>query len=431
MSNLSFSELRKVAIFIHDNTRTTTAHSKLKSKVKETTYADYQMMADSVENDYLTIDEWVCDDYFEYEGNFYSNDDYCTTRECCVARKDDVYFCEYFEEWTTDDTETVYIRRNTFQYCQEAIDECSLTYYDGSYYDGDALAYNDLCEIDGRIYAENDCYFYDGEWHTEPEEEEPRYIREYHTDEAPRFIRFSETPEYFIGFEIEKEDIHVKESILIGDFEDKFPKWRKEKDASLNPKEGYELVSPAFELNADEICKLIKSDSVLINHINAKFSDSCGGHLNISKTNTSGLDFFRSIEGYTPLIYALYSKRLTRDYCVGKSNKDLKNDRSRSQAVNIKSNYIEYRVFSAVSNVDTLVWRAKLMKAIVDNPTSCVKQAFLNANSVLKPVLSEQYSTAERFERLLQRLVKHTIGYEGVNPTKDSSEDSSENVIEE
>jgi hypothetical protein len=61
------------------------------------------------------------------------------------------------------------------------------------------------------------------------------------------------------------------------------------------------------------------------------------------------------------------------------------------------------------------------MKAIVDNPTSCVKQAFLNVHSVLKPILSEQYSTPERFERLLKRLIKYTMTYEGINPT-DSNE---------
>ena len=62
------------------------------------------------------------------------------------------------------------------------------------------------------------------------------------------------------------------------------------------------------------------------------------------------------------------------------------------------------------------------MKAIVDNPTSCVKEAFLNANSILKPILEEQYSTPERFQRLLNRLVRHTITYEGINPHDDSED---------
>ena len=421
MSNLSFSELRNVVDFINENTHTTTLHAKVKSAVKENSYSDYQQMSDSVENGYLSIEEWLGNDYFENNGSFYSHDDYCITRDGDVERKDDCNFCDYYEEYTTQEVSQVYIRRQTHNYCQDAIDGMDLFEYRNDYYDSDALAYNDLCEIDGYIYQQDDCYFYNGEWNTEPEEEDEKFVRSYHYNEEPRFIKFSENPEYFIGFEIEKEDLSVKESITIGDFEDKFPKWRKEEDASISKEEGYELVTPAFELNVEEIEKLIKKDSVLTNHINAKFTEACGGHLNISKSNTSGMDFFRSIEGYTPLIYALYSKRLTINFCKGKSNNDLKNHREKHQAINIKSNYVEYRIFSAVRNVETLVWRTKLMKAIVDNPTSCLKEAFLNANSVLRPILSEQYSTPERFDRLLKRLVKYTITYEGINPTEDSN----------
>jgi hypothetical protein len=395
--------------------------------LKETTFDDFETLKDSIDNDYLDIYQWVNNHFFTHDGYIYSEDDYCITRDGEAEQKDNCNFCDYYEEYTTSDTFVVYIRRQTHNYCQDAIDNLDLYFFQGDYYDSDALSYNSLCEIEGAIYQEDDCYFYDGEWHLEPEEEEEQFIRRYHYNESPRFIRFSENPEYFIGFEIEKEDLGVKESITIRNFEDKFPQWRKEADASLDDQEGYELVSPAFELNVDEIAKAVKSDDVLRNHINAKFTDNCGGHLNISKSGTNGMDFFRSIEGYTPLIYALYSKRLTTDFCKGKSNTQLKQDRVKHQAINIKNNYIEYRIFSAVPNVDTLLWRTKLMKSIVDNPTSCVKQAFLNVHSVLKPILSEQYSTPERFERLLKRLIKYTISYEGINPSEDSNENGNEN----
>ena len=423
MSNLSFSKFRGVVDFINEQTHTTTLHTKVKNKLKEVSYSHYQQLSNSIENGYLSIDEWVCDDYFEYEGDFYSNDDYCTTRDGDVERKDEVYWCEYYEEYTRSETSCVFIRRATSQYSQDAIDELDLYYYQGDYYDCDALAYNDLCEIDGSIYAQDDCYFYDGEWHTEEQEDDEKYVRDYHnSDYRSQFIKFSETPEYFIGFEIEKEDLSVKQSITIGEFEDKFPNWRKESDRSIDEESGYELISPAYELNVDEIAKIVTSDSVLTQHINAKFTDNCGGHINISRKGFTGMDFFKSIEGYTPLIYALYTKRLNKDYCKGKSLDKLKGDNGKYQAVYIKSAYVEYRIFSAVPNVETLIWRTKLMKAIVDNPTSCVKEAFLNANSILKPILEEQYSTPERFQRLLNRLVRHTITYEGVNPHDDSED---------
>jgi hypothetical protein len=425
MEKVSFTQLREVVEFINETFKYSNATSKskyvplVKDKLKKTTFDDFETLKDSIENDYVDIYQWVNSDYFEHEGYLYSADDYCITRDGDAERREDCNYCDFYNEYTMQDCSQVYIRRQTYTYCQDAIDEEELHYYQGEYYDSDALAYNDLCEIDGSIYNQDECYYYDGEWHTEEEDIE-QYVRNYHYNEAPRFVRFSETPEYFIGFEIEKEDLRVKESITIHDFEDKFPKWRKEKDASLKEVDGYELVTPAFELNVDEIAKVF-SDEILKKHTNANFTENCGGHLNISKSNTSGLDFFRSIEGYTPLIYALYSKRLKTDYCKGKSNEELKNDRSKYQAINIKNNYVEYRIFSAIPNVDTLIWRTKLMKAIVDNPTSCVKQAFLNVHSVLKPILSEQYSTPERFERLLKRLIKYTMTYEGINPT-DSNE---------
>ena len=423
MNNLSFSKLRNVVEFINENTRTTTLHAKVKAALKEKSYSHYEAMSESIENGYLTIEDWLGEYYFEHEGSYYSEDDYCITRDGECERKDDVYYCEYYEDYTTSETSSVFIRRATYQYSQDAIDECDLYYYEGSYYDLDALAYNDLCEIDGSIYSQDDCHFYDGEWHTEPQDDDDAFVRDYHnSDYRSEFIRFSQTPEYFIGFEIEKEDLSVKESITIGEFEHKFPNWRKESDSSLDSESGYELISPAYELNVDEIAKIVKRDSVLTQHINAKFSDNCGGHINISRKGYSGMDFFRSIEGYTPLIYALYTKRLNKDYCKGKSVDKLKADNGKYQAIYIKSGYVEYRIFSAVPNVETLIWRTKLMKAIVDNPTSCVKEAFLNANSILKPILEEQYSTPERFQRLLNRLVRHTITYEGINPHDDSED---------
>lgn len=429
MSNLSFTQLREVVEFINEQFEYSSASmiTKYRPMVKHNIkilagYRNFELLKESIDNGYIDIYQWANEEFFKHDGYYYSEDDYCMTRDGEAEQKDNCSFCDYYEEYTIQSTSQVYIRRQTYTYCEDAIDELELYYYQGDYYDSDALEYNDLCEIEGTIYQQDDCYFYNGEWNREPEEDDEQFIRSYHYNESPRFVKFSENPEYFIGFEIEKEDLGVKESIQIREFEDMFPQWRKESDASLNQEDGYELVSPAFELNVDEIAKVIKSDDVLRNHINAKFTDNCGGHLNISKSNTSGLDFFRSIEGYTPLIYALYSKRLTKDFCKGKSNLELKTDRAKYQAINIKSNYVEYRIFSAVPNVDTLVWRTKLMKSIIDNPTSCVKEAFLNVHSVLKPILSEQYSTPERFERLLKRLVKYTISYEGVNPLDDSNE---------
>jgi len=76
-------------------------------------------------------------------------------------------------------------------------------------------------------------------------------------------ISFSESPKYYIGYEIEKEDTDVKLSININDFENKCYGWKKEKDGSLDCEKGYELISPKLELNVafDEIMDYINNNS--------------------------------------------------------------------------------------------------------------------------------------------------------------------------
>ena len=293
------------------------------------TYDDFLKLKVSVIEGYISISDYLHNMYIESDSYYYDSNYYVETMEGDIEYIDNVYFCGYYEEYTSEETSTVYIgtRRNVKNYSAKAIEGLNLYLApDGDYYDCDAL-YNsgyvimpngDIEDIDNVFYWESD-----GEYHYKPEPTE-QYVRDYHHDTSVKKVTLSDSPKFFVGFEIEKEDKEVKESIDIDDFEDENPNWRKEKDGSLDDESGYELISPCYELNIDEIKKDIESSSTIVEHINAEKSNRCGGHINISESGLTGRELFEKIEGYTPLFHALYYKRTETRYSKGKSNKDLK-----------------------------------------------------------------------------------------------------------
>jgi hypothetical protein len=267
----------------------------------------------------------------------------------------------------------------------------------------------EIMPLDNVYYWESDC-----EYHYEPEPDDDCYTRDYHSGPVHE-VNFTDNPQFFIGFEIEKEDTDVKESISIGDFEDECPKWKKERDGSLDDESGYELISPKFELIPDMIKDYIMDNKTIVDHINADKSTSCGGHINLSERGKTGSELFDEVKGYTPLFYALYYKRVDKIYCKGKNNNDLKESNEKYQAIKIHSNRIEYRIVSAVPNVSTLIWRAKLIEFIVTHKTDSVKEAFFNANtSPLKNLLLEMYPD-EKYNVLMERLIKFSLHFENIN----------------
>jgi hypothetical protein len=134
----------------------------------------------------------------------------------------------------------------------------------------------------------------------------------------------------------------------------------------------------------------------------------------VSESEKSGAELFDEVKGYTPLFYALYHKRVDKNYCKGKKNSDLKEENDKYQAIKIHSNRIEFRIVSAVPNLNTLIWRARLIEFILNNKTDNVKEAFFKANtSPLKELLQEMYP--DNYDVLINRLVKFTLQFENIN----------------
>ena len=377
---------------------------------------------ESIKQELITIEDFENGDWFKNGDRFYGYE-YVQDHYGNVLEKDCAFYCNGEDEWFSDDEAvTVYEYRikTTYSRCW-ARGNCDLMYYDGNYYDHEALSYHNLvwCEDQDEVWSEDEAYYHesDGQHYSYPPDDEEEYVRGYHNG-SYRSVQFDNKSKYSIGYEIEKEDQDVLESINIDDFEDRTNyNWRKEKDGSLNDECGYELISPTFELNIKKIFEHIEGNDVLVRHINANISPRCGGHIHLSQKGLNGNELFDKIKGYTPLFYALYYGRVDKMYSKGKSNKDLENDNEKYQAIKIHHDRVEFRIISAVPNITTLKWRTKLLMMILQNPTHDIIRAYYNVDTKFTKLLKQTY-TDEKLLVLKQRFIDFTIQFEGLDINK-------------
>jgi len=383
----------------------------------------------SIKKGYITKNNFVNDiDCFEHEGLYYNVEEHVVLHDGKVVELSEAMFCEYYEEYFySQDVYNVNIYKSSKYYSYTAIQILDLIEIDGVYYDGDALDYNGYNYLeDLQQWSDGEAYYHENDecYYSYP----PRckeFARSYHNGRHKEF-NFENTSLYKIGYEIEKEDSDVLESCFVDDFEYETGYiWRKETDGSLNF-DGFELISPTFELNTEKIFEIINNNPILVKHINAQYSLNCGGHINLSKIGCNGNDVFNMVCGYTPLLYSLYYGRVDKNYSKGKSNKDLKNENEKYQAIRIHDNRIEFRIISAVPNVDTLRWRTRLIEKMLEYPTSDVRTAYWHIKTKFKDILKEVYS-AERIKILNERIIKNTMKFEGVDLNKTRKNDNKNN----
>ena len=378
-----------------------------------------KLFIQSVENGYVSIDGY--EDAERCGLEYYNGEDFVITHYGYIQHINDVRWCEQTEEWyEEDDGGMVYTGRDQEWWSQRAMDRHGVSSYNGEYYSDDGLEWHEIvwCEDVCEYMCMDEAYYDEDRGCWVSEEPSSGYVRDYHNNRGYYKTKsWSNKPRYYIGYEIEKEDEDVRNSIEIDDFDEQTDNlWRKESDGSLNSCSGYELVSPTFELNIKKIFEHIRGNDVLVKHINADKSYSCGGHINLSEEGLSGEQMFEKVKGYTPLLYALYYGRVDKNYCKGKSNKDLKEDNEKYQAIKIHSNRIEFRIISAVPNVDTLEWRTKLIKKMLDYPTNDIKTAFFYVETKFKSLLKQTYTTDEKLNELTERFVKYSLQFENINP---------------
>ena len=188
---------------------------------------------------------------------------------------------------------------------------------------------------------------------------------------------------FSVGFEIEKEDTAACEISYNKLYRE--TDWIKENDGSLNDSNGYELVSPIYDLYSDRLDEDIKKNDDLKTLINGDYSSNCGGHINISSTEYNPEQLFEGIIGFVPLLYGLYENRLHKNYSQAKKKHEYYN-KNKYSAIYIKDNVVELRLPPAVKNVTNLLWRRDLVRIMCDNinkSESDVLRLLLNQNSKL------------------------------------------------
>lgn len=166
-----------------------------------------------------------------------------------------------------------------------------------------------------------------------------------------------------IGFEVEKEDGDAG-SIHYRQLYDR-TQWCKESDGSLDSNIGYELISPVYDLYGNSLDTALK-DPEIRTLIDASHSSNCGGHIHVSCGEYNTDQLFEGFSGFYPLLYALYEFRVDKSYCQAKKKHEYYR-KDKYSAVYIRDYTVEFRIFSAVKNVDNLLWRRDLIRIMADN----------------------------------------------------------------
>ena len=270
--------------------------------------------------------------------------------------------------------------------------------------DGD-FCHSDNChfvENEGEYYHERECYYWesDGEYHLEKENTKntlfgysagPRekwLVDEDSENGKKRFgwgieIEKNEMP----NFDFDKRELYDRTGAVI------------EEDGSVS--DGFELKTPVYNLlsaKTDERLKELKK------YCDVKKIDGAGGHIGFSLDGVNDEDLLDMCRGFLPLIYSMHKKRIHNTYCTAKTLNDMKADGSKYQAIRLRGNYIEFRIFSAVKSYETILFRLELFRIIAANLGANFGKVLLmavNINHPLNKLLGRVYDNKPKFLRLI------------------------------
>lgn len=291
-------------------------------------------------------------------------------------------------------------------------------WYDTDYLHDNDIVYledtDDYAHIDDAYYCDESCCYY-----SEPQEDDILWaygegekegdFRETDKEEGQPIFGFgveiekSEMPD----FHFDKESLHYKTGAVI------------ERDGSVP--DGFELKTPIYNLLSS------KTDARILelkDFCNVKGVENAGGHIGFSMEGKTDAELIDLCAGFIPLIFAMYKKRLENSYCSGKKIDDLKKCSDKMQAIRMRGNYIEFRIFSSVKTFETLKFRLELFRIIAKNlgrSFASVMGMAVNKNSELNKLLTgDVYADANKFERLIKNAIEinKEFGNKALNQSK-------------
>lgn len=325
--------------------------------------------------------EWALNDnvYREFYGQTY------------IDGNDNVSWSEWHEE--SIDTEHSNCR---YGYYSSGRSETYFDYDESIYCNGNHYVNSDVADDHDIIYCNRS-----GEYVHRDDIEEQLTHNNANYQSLSRKDKTTNKTMVRIGFEIEKEDddacgIHYENLYDITG-------WAKENDGSLNDSNGYELVSPTFDLFTDVMDKDINDNEDLRTLINADHSSNCGGHINISHAKYSPDELFEGMCGFVPLLYSMYEHRLDKTYSQAKKKYEYFYTRDKYSSFYIKNNRVELRLPPAVKSVRNLLWRRDLMRIIMTNINASeidVLKMIVNQKSKLYKHLRVIYTQSEVLSKI-------------------------------
>lgn len=300
-------------------------------------------------------------------------------------------------------------------YDSRHIDIGDYTICEDCYHSGDYVSCwncGEVGHIDDMVYNERDDNWYCRDCYRDSCDK----LFEYHSGNSGGDK--SEGYRYRVGFEVEKEDIDYLESV--GNPYDVLNStgWCLEEDSSLDDYSGFEAISPMYPLKITTLKKVFESEEVAT-ILSSDYSDSCGGHTTISDTKRTPQQILDDIEGYLPILYALFPHRTYNSYCRPKKKTEYY-ERDRS-AMNIRRNELggglEIRLFDTPRNGGDLLNRCRILKFMLQHKAQTIDEALkhLSDNERLRGWIKrhiDQYSIDP--ERFYKYIIKYSEEIEGL-----------------
>jgi hypothetical protein len=233
--------------------------------------------------------------------------------------------------------------------------------------EGDQVAFYSLHGVVNEFLASNPSLVSNGRDIYESMETRQRFgpapeLRGYHGPERSTSILSDTSVDWFVGIEVEKEDLDVRNRCAYANC-DLGNGWIAEGDGSLDRQAGVEIVSPV--MNLMDTTSLFAEYDRLDWVMNAGHSRRCGGHITISRKGMTSDQLVAKLMPFVPMLFSLYEGRLTNGYSGIQNKHEI--ERGSRRAIHRKSGgAVEIRIFSAVPSLEGIKFRTKLVQWIAN-----------------------------------------------------------------